>query len=74
MIDRSKALIDFLNSNSKELPSDKLVVSTLHTFEAIFGQVWWQSHPQDNQDGADRVKKQIGRDSLFCLVFILTVD
>lgn len=61
MIDHSEALIDFLKSNSKSLPSEKLVASTLHTFQSIFGQVWWGNIVEDNEDGAARVQEQIGR-------------
>ncbi len=42
MIDRSEAFVNFLSTHTMEEPSDKLVKSTLHTFEVIFGQVWWK--------------------------------
>jgi hypothetical protein len=41
MIERSEELSNWLRSNPSELPGDNTLFSTLLTFEAIYGTVWW---------------------------------
>lgn len=72
MIKRSEELSNWLRSNPSELPGDNTLFSTLLTFEAIYGTVWWGADdPESNDEGANDVDGQRCMCSLFPLNAVL---
>jgi hypothetical protein len=59
MLDRTEELKTWLEEDGGRLPTDSITLSTLRTFEAIFGQVWFGYNHQDNEDGVIYIESQI---------------
>jgi hypothetical protein len=60
MINRSQKLADWLEGNPSNLPTDRILLSTKLTFQAIFGEVWFGSEkPESNVAGLRKINSQI---------------